>query len=104
MKNVMVCCSMNGKPDAEHYWEKCKNAVSNYYLNTTQDETIRILDTFVMKDVDWNKIMFLGYSISKGLALADEVVFMDDWEKYNGCRCEHFIAVQYGIPCVYLKS
>jgi hypothetical protein len=39
-----------------------------------------------------------------GLALADEVVFMDDWEKYDGCRVEHFIAAQYGVPCVYLST
>jgi hypothetical protein len=39
-----------------------------------------------------------------GLALANLALFIGEWEKFDGCRCEQFIAAQYGVPCMYYKD
>jgi hypothetical protein len=59
-----------------------------------------LIETY-FADFNGNRLQFLGKSISEGLALADVALFIGDWEHYDGCRCEHFIAVQYGVPCRY---
>ena len=100
-KRIMVSNGMRGKQNVEDYVEKCRDAVDAYYK--TKGENYERINTF-FADYDGNRLQFLGKSIFEGLAIADEVVFMDDWEKYDGCRSEHFIAVQYGVKCVYLSS
>jgi len=101
MKRIMGSNGLRGKENPEQYIEKCRAAIDKYY--TAKGEPFERINTF-FADFDGNRLQFLGKSISEGLALADEVVFMDDWEEYDGCRCEHFIAVQYGVKCVYLNS
>jgi hypothetical protein len=59
-----------------------------------------LIDTY-FAEFNGNRLQFLGKSISDGLALADVALFIGDWERYDGCRCEHFIAAQYKIPCLY---
>lgn len=61
---------------------------------------IEIIDTY-FKDFNGNRLEFLGKSILDGLAKADIALFIGEWEKFDGCRCEHFIATQYGLPCAY---
>lgn len=41
-------------------------------------------------------LFFLGKSIQL-LAQADYAYFCKDWDKYRGCKTEHFICNQYGI-------
>jgi len=101
MKKIMVSNGMRGKENVEQYVEQCRKAVDAYY--SAKGEPFERINTF-FAGFDGNRLQFLGKSISEGLALADEVVFMDDWQTYDGCRTEHFIATQYGVPCVYLES
>ena len=101
MKRIMVSNGMRGKADPAGYVEKCRAAVDAYYA--AKGEPIERLNTF-FDNFDGSRLAFLGKSISEELALADEIVFMDDWETYDGCRCEHFIAVQYGVKCIYLET
>ena len=101
MKRIMVSNGLRGKENVEQYIEKCRNAVDTFY--TEKGEAFERIDTF-FADFDGSRLQFLGKSIAEGLAIADEVVFMDDWERYDGCRAEHFIAAQYGVRCVYLSS
>lgn len=101
MKRIMVVNGLRGKEDVKAYIDQCRKAVDKYY--ESKGEEFERINTY-FKDYDGNRLQFLGKSISEGLALADEVVFMDDWEKYDGCRCEHFIATQYGVKCVYINS
>jgi hypothetical protein len=72
-------------------------------LHSVYGNDVKTLDTF-FSDFKGNRLQFLGKSILEGLALADVAVFVDDWEKYEGCRCEHFIAAQYGVKCIYYSS
>jgi hypothetical protein len=101
MKKIMVSNGLRGKPDPEGYIEKCREAVDAYYA--AKGEDIELVDTFP-DDFNGNRLQFLGKTISEELAIADEVAFMDDWQNYDGCLAEHFIAVRYGVPCVYLES
>jgi len=101
MKKVMVSNGLRGKTDPEGYVRQCRAAVDRYF--EAKGEAIERINTF-FDDFDGNRLQFLGKSISEGLALADVVVFMDDWQNYDGCRTEHFIAAQYGVECVYLES
>jgi len=101
MKRIMVSNGMRGKSNVEEYVDQCRQAVDRCY--EAQGEAFERINTF-FADFDGNRLQFLGKSISEGLALADEVVFMDDWHNYDGCRCEQFIASQYGVKCVYLNS
>jgi hypothetical protein len=72
-------------------------------LHSVYGSDVTIIDTF-FSDYKGNRLQFLGKSIMEGLAVADVAVFVDDWEKYDGCRCEHFIATQYGVKCIYYNS
>ena len=101
MKKIMVSNGLRGKAHPRQYVEACRRAVDDYY--TKKGEPYARIDTY-FADFEGNRLQFLAKTISDGLAVADEVVFMDDWEKYDGCRCEHFIAAQYGVKCVYLSS
>ena len=101
MKRIMVSNGLRGKENIAKYVEECRKAVDDHY--TKKGEDYERINTY-FANFDGNRLQFLGKSISEGLALADEVVFMDDWELYDGCRAEHFIAVQYGVKCVYLTS
>ena len=101
MKKIMVSNGMRGKENVEQYIADCRAAVDEHYMD--RGEEFMRINTF-FADFTGNRLQFLGKSIVEGLALADEVVFMDDWERYDGCRCEHFIATQYGVPCVYLST
>jgi len=101
MKKIMICNGLRGKQNSEQYVAKCRQAVHKYYAD--KNEPVEVIDTF-FSDFNGNRLQFLGKSISDGLAIADEVVFMDDWQNYDGCAAEHFICERYGVPVLYLKS
>jgi hypothetical protein len=97
----MISNGLRGLKNPKRYVEKCREAVRGYY--NSKGEKFELINTF-FADFDGNALQFFGKTISDGLALADEVVFMDDWERFRGCLTEHFIAVQYGVKCVYLGT
>jgi hypothetical protein len=101
MKKVFISQPMRGKTNGQILAERDEaiNAV-RFYLAESQAE---IIDTF-FKDFNGNRLEFLGKSIMEGLAKADVAVFVGDWQNYDGCRCEHFIAAQYKIPCLYVNG
>ena len=68
----------------------------------TLGEDAEVIGTQFTADFSGSRLQFLGKSIMDGLAQADAALFIGDWEKYDGCRCEHFIAAQYGIKCMYM--
>jgi hypothetical protein len=96
MKRVFVSQPMKGKTNEAILSER-KNALE--WLKNTVGE-FELIDTF-FRDYTGNRLQFLGKSISEGLALADVALFIGDWEHFDGCRCEQFIAAQYHVPCLY---
>ena len=105
MKKVMISNGLRGKPNPNNYRASCIAAVHNDLKLRGEADTNEVLDTTEVIDTfTGNRIKSLGRSISNELALADVVYFMDDWEKYDGCRVEHFVCVTYGVPVRYLYS
>lgn len=107
MKKVMVTKGLRGRENPEAYHENCLAAVRAHY--TGKDEEITITEsTGVSNTFDGStaqkRLYAFGNTLMNELAICDEIVFMDDWEKYDGCLSEHFIATRYGVPCVYLSS
>ena len=99
MKKVFVSQPMKGKTPEdilsarENALEQLKEGIGEFEL----------IDTY-FEGFNGNRLQFLGKSISEGLALADIALFIGDWERYDGCRCEHFVAAQYEIPCIYYNG
>jgi hypothetical protein len=93
MKKVFVSQPMRGKTKEEILTAR-EAALAKI------GEPFEMIDSY-FADFDGNKLAFLGKGIMECLSKADIAVFIGDWEKYDGCRCEHFIAAQYGIQCVY---
>jgi hypothetical protein len=85
-----------------------KTEIMNQRKNALEELKTRIGDFELIntyfENFDGNRLQFLAKSISEGLAIADMALFIGDWEHYAGCRCEHFIAIQYTIPCMYYKE
>ena len=100
IKNIFISQPMKGK-SADGILETRRRVIDA--LHSVYGSDVTIIDTF-FSDYTGNRLQFLGKSISEGLAFADVAVFVDDWEKYDGCRCEHFIATQYGVKCIYYNS
>jgi hypothetical protein len=97
VKNIFISQPMKGR-SVEGIKETRRKVIDA--LGYVYGKDVKILDTF-FSDFTGNRLQFLGKSIMEGLALADIAVFVNDWEKYDGCRCEHFIATQYGVKCIY---
>ena len=98
MKKVFVSQPMRGKTEDEILSAR-ETALKRLKENIGPFE---LIDTY-FAEFNGNRLQFLGKSISEGLALADAALFIGDWENFDGCRCEQFIAAQYGVPCYYSK-
>lgn len=97
MKKVFVSQPMRDKTDDEIM---AARSAAVAWLESCLGEKVEVLDTF-FKGFNGNRLQFLGKSISEGLALADVALFVGAWERYDGCRSEHFVAAQYGTPIYY---
>lgn len=62
-----------------------------------------IINTYFQEEApkDAGQTYYLGRSIQI-LGGCDQVWFINDWENYRGCRVEHAVCEQYGIPYSYL--
>ena len=74
-------------------------------LSNNLDEPFDVIDTMNNTPPDEDmperatRLHYFAQSIGK-LGKADLIIFIGDWEKYPGCRCEHYIAEEYGIPII----
>lgn len=94
MTKIFISQPMRGKTD--EYIQKEREHLIGVAKGLYDD--VEILDSYFM-DYDGNALQFLSRSIAV-LALADVVVFSADWANARGCRCEHEIAIEYGIEVV----
>ena len=106
MKNLYVSQPMRGKTWEEIMQERKKiiakaeealkqtlNVINPY---ETPGRGAEIMDGGVA-------VLFLGASI-KTMADADFVAFGKGWEDARGCRIEHQVCMDYGIPFVEIYS
>ena len=98
--NVFISQPMNGKEDAQIRYERDEliKDLKRYLGND-----INILDTVFHFTEDVPSLIYLGRSIEV-LAKADLAVFMDGWNDARGCRIEHQVAKDYGIPTLELNG
>ena len=107
MKKVMVTKGLRGRSNPEAYHKKCITAVEKYYAGIGQPIELtswRGVSNSFDGSTASKRLVGLAGTIAHEVAVADEIVFMDDWERYDGCVVEHLIAIRYGIPCLYLRS
>ena len=66
---------------------------------------VRIIDNINKEDIPYEagRVWCLGDSI-KLMDEADIVVFAPGWEKARGCRIEHKVCEEYGIPYIDLSE
>jgi hypothetical protein len=102
MKKVFISQPMRGKTNAEIERERDYALFCVRARFGCSENEVDLIDTF-FKDFNGNRLEFLGKSIMEGLAKADVAVFVGDWQNYDGCRCEHFIATQYKVLCFYVN-
>ncbi len=100
---VSISNGLRGKKDPKEYHLKCREVVKRELSKMFPDETIEIISVF-FDDFNGNRLQFLGKSIMEELAFCDVAVFRDDWQNYDGCRSEQFIASQYKKTCIYLRT
>lgn len=97
---VFISQPMRDKTEEEILDERNKAVESIKKQFNTND--VEVLDSYFkdFKVVPGHNIdkplFFLGKSIQL-LAQADYAYFCKDWDKYRGCKSEHFICNQYDI-------
>ena len=97
---VFISQPMIDKTDEEILDERNK-AIDNIRKQFNTND-VEILDSYfkdfkVVPGYNINKpLYFLGKAMQI-LAQADYAYFCKDWDKYRGCKTEHFICNQYGI-------
>lgn len=96
MKNLFISQPMRGKTPEEITAER--ERLIDQAAKLFPDEIV-VLDTYY-KDFDGNRVQFLGRSIGD-LGKADLVIFAPGWEDFTGCRCEHAVCQEYGIPHIH---
>ena len=68
------------------------------YIKQEVNQDVEILDSYVESAPDeCNPVFFLGLSL-QFLSQADLAVFCEGWENARGCRIEHQVCEDYGIP------
>lgn len=105
--NVFISQPMKDKTREEIIKERYRTIAWVYEdlakaTHTLKDvDKVNIIDSYFddSKDVKSAPVWCLGEAI-KLMSDADYVVFCNGWEDARGCRIEHTIAMEYGIPCV----
>jgi len=95
---VFISQPMRDKTDEQikQERERAINAIKEKHPN----EDIEILDSFFEgAPHDAKPLWFLGKSFEI-LSSADLAYFINDWDKYRGCKMEHKACVEYGIEMI----
>lgn len=94
---VFISQPMNGKSNEEIYAERRDLA------KKLEDKGYMINDS-ILKDTPpegiHEPIFYLGQSLIL-LSLSDCVYFMDGWDQARGCKIEHEVAKEYGLPIIH---
>lgn len=97
MKKVFVSQPMKGKTDEEILEER--NEAVAAAKKKLKDEVELIDSFFCGAPADAKPAWYLGEAI-KMLSTADIVFFAKGWEDARGCKIEHRVALEYGIPII----
>ena len=96
MKKIFISQPMKDKTDGEILEERTR--CIKVAKEILKDDDVTVIDSFFKGAPEkYSPLQCLSKSISK-LDEADLVFFAKDWNKYRGCKIEHRIAIDYGIP------
>lgn len=114
---VFISLPMKGLSDEEigKKISRAKEYVLKNFASTENLDKYSICDIYFIDS--WNRtgycadglspvhkpIALLSYSIER-LAGADIAFFCEGWETARGCKIEHEICLQYGIPIGYIRE
>lgn len=96
---LFISQGMNGKTDEEILAER---RILTERAERALGCEVEVLDTFFTDytpDANYQGVAFLGKSLIY-LADADAAIFGEGWENYRGCRIEHQVCVDYGVPII----
>ena len=97
MKKLFISQPMKGKTDEEIIHER---NVAIRRAKAVLKEDVQVIDSFFEKTpIDANHVWVLSQSI-KLLSTADIAYFAVGWDKARGCKIEHEVCIQYGIPTI----
>ena len=92
---IFISQPMHDKTDEQIKLEResVKELMKTYY-----GDDVEIIDSFFESAPhNANPVWFLGKSLEL-LSGADVAYFCADWENYRGCKIEHEVCIEYGIP------
>ena len=90
---IFISQPMKGRTNEEIMQEQ------NRIMTKWTNKSVEFIDSF-FREPGKNSTDSLGKSISL-MSDADLVVFAPGWENARGCRIEHEVAKEYGIPIAY---
>ena len=97
MKKLFISQPMKGKTDEEILAERY---IAIKRAKGVLKEDVQVIDSFFEKaPSDANPVWFLSQAI-KLLSTADIAYFAVGWDKARGCKIEHEVCIQYGIPTI----
>lgn len=97
MKKLFISQPMNGKTDEEIIHER---QIAIRRAKAVLKEDVEIIDSFFEKSsIRRQSCLVLSQAI-KLLSKADIAYFAVGWDKARGCKIEHEVCVQYGIPTI----
>ena len=95
---VFISIPFNGRSDDKVAGEKEAVFKRN---KAVQKEPVELIDSYISENAPVSGeragAWYLGESI-KRLAESDAAVFAPGWEVARGCRIEHAVCEEYGIP------
>ena len=94
---IFISQPMNNKTD-EQILDERNRAID--IIKETHGNDIVVLDSFFKEDAPTGAkipVWFLAKSLEL-LSQADFACFVGDWKNYRGCKFEHEVAQEYGIP------
>lgn len=98
-KYAFISQPMAGKTTERIKWER------EQYLEQIEAEGYVPLDTvfeeYQTSTVKHKEVFFLGRALER-IGHADVAFFMPNWESARGCRFEHQVCEEYGVPIVEL--
>ena len=101
MKKLFISVPMNGRTE-----EQIRESMRRMHkvAEAVWDEELEVIDSYVAEavpSVNSEAVWFLGESI-KRMADADYFISVDRY--YKGCNLERTVALEYGIPCLFIKT
>ena len=101
MKKLFISVPMKGRTE-----EQIRESMRRMHkvAEAVWDEELEVIDSYVSEavpSVNSEAVWFLGESIKK-MADADYFISVDRY--YKGCNLERTVALEYGIPCLFIKT